>query len=298
LSIEWSKFQTNYSDGDGHNKQGQPQHNVGVVILQLPILCLIPFNIWIVYVIRSGPRKVGTVATMLSPNGSDTIQPIAENKLNEELFREPRAGVSNAERGFSERGDLENGYSKSFVQGDRPSVPISTFSEHLKSVPHAGFHPFESFHMPHLPHKHFHIGAHEHARAEAASWAQMCPLMAATLGPLAVLLGIPTLTQHWHGQLLDPPVLANGLLNYEILPDPAVNLALAGVCLCCEVMGNFLLVLRFSNFHTKVTTWLSYCFWIGKIVFGIINYIQFGITHPQTDEIIYLQGFWVSALEW
>ena len=222
------------------------------------------------------------------------MQSIPEREIDqEEPFQEHRTGMIDAERGFAERANLDN---KLFIQGDKPNVPISTSSEHLKSVPHAGFHPFEVFHLPHLPHKHLHIGAHQHARAEAASWAQMCPLMAATLGPLAVLLGIPSLTQRWHGLLLDPPVLANGLSNYETLPDPTFNLALAGVSLFCEVMGNFLLVLRFSNFHTKVTTWLSYCFWIAKIVLGVINYIQFGITHPQTDEIIYLQGFWVVCL--
>src|SRR5271156_6139496 len=65
--------------------------------------------------------------------------------------------------------------------------------------------------------------AAELARAEAASWAQMTPLLAATLGPLSVLLGIPTLTQRWHGYVLDPPLLPNGLSNFVELPDPALN---------------------------------------------------------------------------
>ena len=136
----------------------------------------------------------------------------------------------------------------------------------------------------------------ELARAEAASWAQMTPLMAATLGPLSCLLGIPTLTQRWHGIVLDPPVNPNGTSNFQELPDPALNLILAGIALFCEVTGNALLILRFSNYHTKVTTWLSYIFWILKIVFGVANYIEFGIVHPETDDIIYLQGFWVLYL--
>jgi hypothetical protein len=137
--------------------------------------------------------------------------------------------------------------------------------------------------------------AAELARAEAASWAQMSPLMAATLGPLSVLLGIPTLTQRWHGLVLDPPLLPNGISNFQELPDPPLNLALAGASLLCEVLGNALLVLRFSNFHTKITTWVSYGFWIAKIILGVANYIQFGITHPETDDIIYLAGFWVIS---
>ncbi len=35
----------------------------------------------------------------------------------------------------------------------------------------------------------------ESLKSEAASWAQLCPLMAALLGPLSVLLGIPALSQ-------------------------------------------------------------------------------------------------------
>jgi len=138
--------------------------------------------------------------------------------------------------------------------------------------------------------------AAELARAEAASWAQMTPLMAATLGPLSVLLGIPTLTQRWHGYVLIPPLLPNGTSNFVELPDPPLNLALAGVSLFCEVVGNALLILRFSNFHTKITTWASYAFWIAKIILGTTNYVQFGITHPETGNIIYLQGFWVHHL--
>jgi len=138
--------------------------------------------------------------------------------------------------------------------------------------------------------------AHALARAEAASWAQLTPLIAATLGPLAVLLGIPNLTQRWRGELLEPPVLAMGASNFVALPDPVVNLALAGLSLFCEVVGNLMLILRFSNFHTRITTWTSYGFWIAKLAVGVANNIQFGIAHPQTSTIIYLQGFWVRNL--
>jgi|SRR5579859_4535419 len=160
--------------------------------------------------------------------------------------------------------------------------------EEIRSFGRGGAGRRQSIHGPHIASE-----ASELARAEAASWAQMSPLMAATLGPLSVLMGIPTLTQRWRGRLLDPPLLPNGVSNFEALPDPGLNLALAGVSLFCEVAGNGLLILRFSNFHTKVTTWVSYLFWIAKIVLGMSNYIQFGITYPQTDDIIYLQGFWV-----
>jgi hypothetical protein len=143
-------------------------------------------------------------------------------------------------------------------------------------------------------HSVLHLEAAELARAEASSWAQMSPLMAATLGPLAVLLGIPSLTQRWRGQLLVSPVLYSGLPNYVALPDPILNRVLAGISLFCEVGGNALWILRFSNFHARITTWVSYGFWIAKIVLGMANYIQFGIAHPESDDIVYLEGFWVD----
>ena len=136
--------------------------------------------------------------------------------------------------------------------------------------------------------------AHALARAEAASWAQMTPLIAATFGPLAVLLGIPSLTQHWSGTLLNPAVLPTGESNYVALPDPQLNLALEIVVVICEFFGNVLLVMRFSNFHTKATTWGSYVCWWLKVIFGLANLIEFGVKNPQSTTVIYLQGYWVS----
>ena len=159
----------------------------------------------------------------------------------------------------------------------------------------------------HLRHPHFHLWtshklphrsteAHALARAEASSWAQMTPLIAATLGPMAVLLGIPSLTQHWSGHVLNPPGLPDGTPNYTTLPDPSINLILAIITLGCEVLGNVLLIMRFSNFHARATTWGSYVFWIGKVFVGVVNCIQFGISNPEIGNVIYLQGFWVSPV--
>lgn len=141
------------------------------------------------------------------------------------------------------------------------------------------------------------VEARELARTEAASWAQMTPLMAAIFGPLSILLGIPSLTQRWHGKVLDSAHVENGVSNIMPLPDPALELALSAISLVFEILANTFLVLRFSNFYTKSMTWISYCFWIAKLILDIANYIQFGISHPETEEIIYLQGFWVQTLE-
>ena len=122
----------------------------------------------------------------------------------------------------------------------------------------------------------------------------MTPLIAATFGPLAVLLGIPSLTQRLHGQIILDP--SDGSSTIVELPYPTLNLALSGVVMFCEVLGNVFLVMRFSNFHTKLMTWMSYIFWLSKSIIGIANYIQFGVAHPETEDIVYLQGFWVSSI--
>ena len=75
--------------------------------------------------------------------------------------------------------------------------------------------------------------AHAVARAEAASWAQMTPLIAATFGPLAVLLGIPSLTQRLHAQMIVNP--SDGSSTLIELPYPTINLAFC----CCDVFVKF-----------------------------------------------------------
>jgi hypothetical protein len=92
---------------------------------------------------------------------------------------------------------------------------------------------------------------------------------------------------------LDP---SDGSSTIVELPYPTLNLAISGVVMLCEVLGNLFLVMRFSNFHTKLMTWLSYIFWLSKSIIGIANYIQFGLAHPETEEIVYLQGFWVPSI--
>lgn len=175
------------------------------------------------------------------------------------------------------------------IEAHQERIPYK--SDHLRLHPnHPHFHLWTSHKLPHRS-----TEAHALARAEAASWAQMTPLIAATLGPLAVLLGIPSLTQHWQGLVLNPPVLTNGKSNYTALPNPSVNFVLAVITIVCEVLGNTLLVMRFSDFHTRTTTWASYFCWIIKIIIGITNCIQFGLTNPETENIIYLQGFWVNV---
>lgn len=155
---------------------------------------------------------------------------------------------------------------------------------------HDWLHPhFWSAHK--LPHRS--SDAHAFARAEAASWAQMTPLIAATLGPLAVLLGIPSLTQKLHAEII---YNSDGTITLIEQPYPHLNLALSIVVTILETLGNFFLILRFSNFHSRLMTWLSYGFWCAKSVVGIANYIQFGLAHPETVDVVYLQGFWVYVV--
>jgi hypothetical protein len=181
----------------------------------------------------------------------------------------------------------------------RSAITFNEASPHAEAAAdhHHWLHPHVDWRHHHLhlwtsnklPHRS--SDAHAIARAEAASWAQMTPLIAATLGPMAALLGIPSLTQKLHGQIITDP--SDGSTTIVELVYPSLNLALSAVVMFFEVLGNLFLVLRFSNFHSKLMTWLSYIFWVAKSIVGIANYIQFGIAHPETEDIVYLQGFWV-----
>ncbi len=95
--------------------------------------------------------------------------------------------------------------------------------------------------------------------------------------------------------LLDPPENIDGTPNFQTLSDPTLNIILAGLCLFFEISGNICLILRFSNYHTKLTTWISFICWIIKLCIGIANYTEFGVLDPETSNIIYLEGFWVGV---
>lgn len=250
------------------------------------------------------PRQTAVTPT-------DVIPPATVDKIR---FEEPSREKLNDPDSLSPSSSRTLDFDPDEIAQGQPNPPTTSGTAKPQHN-HQHFdwhHPFDiDFHNIHLPHPHVDWRHHHHekwtgkelprresaahamARAEAASWAQMTPLIAATLGPLAVLLGIASLTQRWHGLALDPPVLPSGYENFVELPDPTINIILGVFTLVCEVLGNFLLVLRFSNFHTRITTWASYLFWIAKVIFGLANYIQFGITNPETGEVIYLQGYWV-----
>jgi hypothetical protein len=222
---------------------------------------------------RSQP-KVGDIEAQTSSNQDSEIAGV---KWDEDS--------SHSHSGATEK--LKGGHSISVnetrdLESTQPDAALS-------ATPRNWFHLWNS---PKLPHRS--SEAHAVARAEAASWAQMTPLIAATFGPFAVLLGIPSLTQRLHAQIVVNP--SDGSSTLVELPYPTINLALSAVVMFCEVLGNTFLVMRFSNFHTKLMTWMSYAFWLAKSLIGIANYIQFGIAHPETEDIVYLQGFWVSLI--
>jgi hypothetical protein len=206
----------------------------------------------------------------------------ADNKTVE--IKGVKLDANPQESGDQEK-DLENG----------PPISLPTkHHEWLHTHIDWHHHHFHLWNADKLPHRS--SDAHAVARAEAASWAQMTPLIAATLGPLAVLLGIPGLSQPLHGRIT--PDGPEGSSTIVELPYPTLNLALSIVTMILEVMGNAFLILRFSNFHANLMTWMSYIFWVVKSVIGIASYIQFGIAHPETEDIVYLQGFWVLSFKY
>ena len=139
------------------------------------------------------------------------------------------------------------------------------------------------------------------------SWVHYTALVSAFLGPFAVLLSVPSLTQSckgfdiwltrsdWRGNYLEPKYLANGVQNFTPLPNEPLTVALASVAFVLAVVANFVLLLEFSNFHAKVTSYVSFACFLSTVSIALANIISFGLTYPQGGGVLYLEGFWVRV---
>ncbi|ORY28329.1 hypothetical protein BCR39DRAFT_535524 [Naematelia encephala] len=123
--------------------------------------------------------------------------------------------------------------------------------------------------------------------AKLRIFAKYCPLVAAILAPLATLLDIPALTQHWYSRYGDPQ------------PDPTVSLALSGLGLGVNILANALLLVRFmsrESFWIRQSTRLSLLFWVVKTVVAAVNLIIFGILTRNGNGYTYAEGFWCAVV--
>ncbi|GAO51244.1 hypothetical protein G7K_5352-t1 [Saitoella complicata NRRL Y-17804] len=129
-------------------------------------------------------------------------------------------------------------------------------------------------------------------RSTLESLGQLAPVVGMLLGPMSILLAIPSLTQRWRARLI------NGDEVFQ--PDPGINIVLSSISLFFDVMGNACLLVRFIRGRVSTKIWgmmIKVCLicWSSKIIINIINYIIFSVRHPEVPgEIIYLQGYWVG----
>ncbi|WRT67322.1 uncharacterized protein IL334_004292 [Kwoniella shivajii] len=119
------------------------------------------------------------------------------------------------------------------------------------------------------------------------TFAKYCPLVSAILAPLATLLDIPALTQHWYAQ------------NGTPQPDPEACLILSAIGLALNILANILLIVRFSSkspwWWRHSTRW-SLIFWVGKTIVAVVNLIIFGILSRNEAGYSYLEGFWCAVI--
>ncbi|KAB5589919.1 Outward-rectifier potassium channel TOK1 [Ceratobasidium theobromae] len=117
-------------------------------------------------------------------------------------------------------------------------------------------------------------------------FASISPLTASLIAPLAVLLDIPALTEHWYTR------------NHEPQPDPRASLILSGLSLGFSLIANALLVVRFSlrGRGWRIATQFSVACWIVKVATGITNLVVFGALTRNQPEFSYAEGFWSAVI--
>ncbi|BEJ16499.1 hypothetical protein CspHIS471_0511040 [Cutaneotrichosporon sp. HIS471] len=117
------------------------------------------------------------------------------------------------------------------------------------------------------------------------NFARFAPLVSAILAPLSTLLDIPALTQHWF------------YINDFGVQDPPACVALSAVGLAFNVVGNILLVLRFSSPYrnSKAVSRSLYC-WIAKTIIAIINIGYFGALGKKNPHFTFDEGYWAGVV--
>ncbi|CAK9784042.1 unnamed protein product [Cutaneotrichosporon oleaginosum] len=112
--------------------------------------------------------------------------------------------------------------------------------------------------------------------ADFRNFARFAPLVSAILAPVSTLFDIPALT----------PV-----------KDPKACLALSGIGLAFNVVGNVLLVLRFSSPHrrSKAVSYSLYC-WVAKTIIAIVNIAYFGAWRNKNPDYTFDQAFWAGVV--
>ncbi|KZO98463.1 voltage-gated potassium channel [Calocera viscosa TUFC12733] len=120
----------------------------------------------------------------------------------------------------------------------------------------------------------------------AATFATVCPLLAAVVAPLSILLDIPALAETWY--------VENGLP----LPDPPASLVLSALSLALSILADALLLVRFSVWekYWRIATHVSVICWVVKWFVGLSNLIVFGILSRNAPQFSYDEGFYCSVL--
>ncbi|CAD6573140.1 MAG: hypothetical protein TREMPRED_000733 [Tremellales sp. Tagirdzhanova-0007] len=119
------------------------------------------------------------------------------------------------------------------------------------------------------------------------TFAEYCPLVAAIIAPVATLLDIPALTQHWY-------------TRYGVSqPDPKASLILSGFSLSFNIFANILLIIRFSaksTFWWRHSTRWSLLMWLAKTTVALVNLSLFGILTRNGDGYSFSDGFWCAVI--
>ncbi|KAG8896758.1 hypothetical protein FRB99_008674, partial [Tulasnella sp. 403] len=114
------------------------------------------------------------------------------------------------------------------------------------------------------------------------------PILSGVLSPLAILLEIPGLTEHWY-------VRTEGKKQVEVRQNPAIIDVAMAVSMACALFANIALIVRFLERRVKLMTYTCMAWLILHDIINVVTVTTFGVIHRFDDGFTYGEAFWMCV---
>ncbi|KIY45073.1 voltage-gated potassium channel, partial [Fistulina hepatica ATCC 64428] len=115
---------------------------------------------------------------------------------------------------------------------------------------------------------------------------RLIPIISGIVIPFSILLEIPGLTEKWYIRTVDNVIV-------ETKPNPPILVFGITVSLICALIANISLILRFMEWHIKMSTINCIVFLSIHDVINMLCLVLFGVAHRANDGFTYGQPYWM-----